>query len=138
MTRRFTILTKRTAMNTTLSPTDTTVSREPVENVHRPQFRIKEGEDGTVVQIALPGVRKEGLKLTLLESNLRIEADRNSEVPENWKIHRDPGAIRRYGLDIHLTSRLDGTKTTASFESGVLTLQVPVREEAKPRQIQVN
>ena len=125
-------------MNTTLNPTDTTPARPQVENVHRPQFRIKEGEDGTIVQIALPGVRKENLKLTLLESSLRIEADRNNEVPENWKVHRDPGAIERYGLDIHLTSRLDGTKTTAAFESGVLTLQVPVREEAKPRQIQVN
>lgn len=125
-------------MNATFNPTDTAASREPVENVHRPQFRIKEGEDGTVVQIALPGVRKENLQLTLLESNLRIEADRTNEVPETWKIHRDPGAITRYGLDIHLTSRLDGTKTIASFESGVLALQVPVREEAKPRQIQVN
>ncbi|MEY3894768.1 MAG: hypothetical protein RLZZ214_287, partial [Verrucomicrobiota bacterium] len=67
-----------------------------------------------------------------------IEADRLNEVPENWKIHRDPGAIQRYGLDIHLTSRLDGSKTTAAFDAGVLTLQVPVCEEAKPRQIQIN
>ena len=125
-------------MNTTLSPTGTTPVREPAENVQRPQFRIKEGEDGTIVQVALPGVRKEDLKLTLLESNLRIEANRNNEVPENWKTHRDPGAIRRYGLDIHLTSRLDGTKTTAGYDAGVLTLQVPVREEAKARQIQIN
>lgn len=138
MIHRLTIRTKPTLMNATINPTDTTPAREQMENVHRPQFRIKEGEDGTTVQIALPGVRKEDLKLTLLEANLRIEADRINEVPENWKIHRDPGAIRRYGLDIHLTSRLDGSKATATFDAGVLTLQVPVREEAKPRQIQIN
>ena len=80
-------------MNTTLNPTETTLRPPQMENVHRPQFRIKEGEEGTTVQIALPGVRKENLKLTLLESNLRIEADRTNEVPENWKVHRDPGAI---------------------------------------------
>lgn len=138
MIRNLTIATKPTDMNATLSPTDTTSAREQVDNIHRPQFRIKEGEDGTTVQIALPGVRKEDLKLTLLEANLRIEADRINEVPENWKIHRDPGAIRRYGLDIHLTPRLDGSKATAAFDAGVLTLQVPVREEAKPRQIQIS
>jgi HSP20 family protein len=125
-------------MNATTHPTETTVSTELAEVVHRPQFRIKETEDGTTVQIALPGVRKENLKLTLLESNLRIEADRNPEIPENWKTHRDPGSIRRYGLDIHLTPRLDGTKTSASLESGILSLRVPVREEAKPRQIEVS
>lgn len=124
-------------MNATPS-TETAPSRELTDMVRRPQFLIKENEDGTRVQVALPGVRKEDLKLTLLETNLRIEAERNQEVPENWKTHRDPGSIRRYGLDIHLTSRLDGTRTTASLESGVLTLQVPVHEEAKPRQIQVN
>ena len=125
-------------MNATLSPTDTSASREPVENVHRPQFRIKEGEDGTVVQIALPGVRKEDLKLTLLESNLRIEADRNNEVPENWKIHRDPEPSGATASTSTSPRGSTATQATASFESGVLTLQVPVREEAKPRQIQVN
>lgn len=124
-------------MNSTQS-VETAPNNDACETVHRPQFRIHENESGTTVQIALPGVRKDSLKLTLLETNLRIEAERSQEIPENWKTHRDPGVIRRYGLDIHLTSRLDGSKTTASFESGVLALQVPVREEAKPRQIPVN
>jgi HSP20 family protein len=111
-------------MNACNCPTETAPTKEQNETIHRPQFRINEDANGTSVHVALPGVRKEDLKLTLHESSLRIEAKRD--------------AARRYALDLRLSSRLDGTKTTASLDSGVLTLLVPVREEAKPRQIAVN
>ena len=119
-------------------PTETAPTVDQSEPIHRPQFRSQEDESGATLQIALPGVRKEDLNLTLHESRLCIEAKRRDETPENWKTHRDSGSPRRYGLDLRLTSRLDGTKTTAKLDAGVLTLQVPVREEAKPRQIAVN
>ncbi len=125
-------------MNACHNPTVTAPAREPNETIHRPQFRITDHADGTTVSIALPGVRKEDLKLTLLESSLRVEANRHDEVPENWKTHRDTDSVRRYGLDLRLGSQLDGTRTTASLDAGVLKLQVPIREEAKPRQIPVN
>lgn len=108
------------------------------ETIHRPQFRIQESDSGTQVHIALPGVRKEDLKLTLLEASLKIEAKRNQETPPDWKTHRDPGQIQRYGLTLRLSPRLDGTHTTATLEAGVLTLLVALREESKPRQIHVN
>jgi HSP20 family protein len=110
----------------------------PTETATRPQFRTREDENGATLQIALPGVRKEDVKLTLHESSLRIEATRGDAVPEGWKTHRDTAKIQSYGLDVRLTSRLDGTKATAALDAGVLTLQVPLREEAKPRQIAVN
>ncbi len=114
-------------MNACNCPTEAAPSTDRDETIHRPQFRLNEDVNGASVHIALPGVRKEDLKLTLHESSLRIEATR-----------RDTDPARRYGLDLRLTTRLDGTKTTASLDSGVLTLQVPVREESKPRQIAVN
>lgn len=110
----------------------------PTEAVTRPQYRVQKDENGATLQVALPGVRKEDVKLTLLESSLRIEATRGDAVPEDWKTHRDSGAIQRYALDLRLASRLDGTKTTAAIDAGILTLQVPLREESKPRQIAVN
>lgn len=118
--------------------TATAATQPANETIHRPQFHTNEDENGAAVRIALPGVRKEDVKLTLHESNLRVEATRGDTVPAEWKTLRDSGSATRYGLDLRLTRRLDGTKTTATFEAGVLTLQVPLREEAKPRQIEVN
>lgn len=114
-------------MNTCQCPTETAPSKELNETIHRPQFRIHEDANGPNISIALPGVRKEDLKLTLHESSLRIEAPR-----------RDADSPKHYRLALRLTARLDGTKTTATLDAGVLTLLVPVRDEAKPRQIAVN
>lgn len=108
------------------------------ETVSRPQYRVTQDEDGAKLQVALPGVRKEDVKLTLHESNLEIEARRADTVPDEWKTHRPGHPARRYALQLRLTRRLDGTQTSAAFEAGVLTLTVPLREEAKPREIAVN
>jgi HSP20 family protein len=110
---------------------------EQEEAFIRPHFRSQEDEEGATLLVALPGVKKEDLRLTLHESDLRIEAKRSDEVPEDWRTHRDSGANCQYRLNVHLTSRFDGTNSAASLEAGILTLQVPVREEAKPRQISV-
>ena len=125
-------------MNTCNTNTEVAPAREKDETIHRPQFHTAEDENGATLHIALPGVRKDDLKLTLLESRLRIDAKRSDEVPEAWQTRRDTGAVSRYGLEIRLTPRLDGTRATASLEDGVLRLHVPVREEAKPKQIEVN
>lgn len=124
---------------TTCNPaTEVRPAAEPKEILTQPRFRTTETEDGVTLHVALPAVSKEDLKLTLLESNLRIEARRTDAVPDAWKTHRDNGVARGYRLDVRLSSRFDGSRATAALEAGVLTLSVPVREEAKPRQIQVN
>lgn len=125
-------------MNTCHSPTETITSGDASDVIKRPQFQIKESDTGTQVLVALPGVRKEDLKLTLQERSLQIEAVRDQEIPEVWKTHRDLEPIRRYGLTLRLAPKLDGSRTTAIFEAGVLTLQIPLSELAKSRQIHVN
>lgn len=125
-------------MNSSSCPAETTPSQETTATTVRPQFRTQENPTGATIQVALPGVKKEDVKLTLHESRLQIEGVREDTVPSEWKTHRQPAAVSRYELAIQLTSRLDGTKATAAFTDGVLTLQVPVREDALPRQIAVN
>ena len=125
-------------MTTCNCPTETAQSTEQNEMVIRPRFNTRVDENGVTLHIALPAVLKEDLKLTLHESNLKIEARRADAIPETWKTHRGNGPVFRYGMDIRLTRRFDGTKATATLDSGVLTLRVPIREEAKPRQIEVN
>jgi HSP20 family protein len=116
--------------SSTLSPTEDQLTQSP-------RFQTQEDESGVRLQVALPGVRKEDLRLTLKESFLSIEATRSDEVPENWKTHRDSNPARRYALNVRLTDRLDGRHASANYDAGILNLQVPLSEEAKPRQIAV-
>jgi HSP20 family protein len=125
-------------MNTSMTPTDTAPVSEPQNDIiQRPYFHAEEDENGASLQVALPGVRKEDLKLTFHESSLMIEGKRSDGIPDNWKTLRDTNPATSYGLNIRLTSRLDGTQTSASFEQGILTLKVPISEDAKPRMIEV-
>jgi HSP20 family protein len=106
--------------------------------VLRPLVTHQEDETGIRVQVALPGVRKEDLRISLHEANLQIAAARREEIPEDWKTHRESGGPIRYELNARLTNRLDGTRIEAALEDGVLTLLVPLREEARPREITIS
>lgn len=123
-------------MNTCNCPSETATQAKSA--VVRPRFQTTENENGAVLTVALPGVRKEDLKLTLLESDLKIEATRTEAAGENWKSLREAATPAGYALNVRLNRRFDGTKSEATLDNGILTLRVPLREEAKPRQIAVN
>lgn len=121
-------------MNTTLS--SATEATTPL--FQKPAFKTFEDENETRVLIALPGVAKENLKLTLNQAVLQIEAKRRSSIEEKQDDHAKSTKDLVYALSLQLSNRLDGTKVEASLTNGVLTLNIPCREEAKPRDIFVN
>jgi len=116
-----------------------TLSNEPKNTVsQQPAFTINEGENGAQLQVALPGVRKDAIKLALKQSVLQIDADRDNAVPEDWKTHSGAARNVSYQLQVRLASKLNGDNVKATFENGILTLDIPIREDAKPREIFVN
>jgi len=131
-------------MNTTDNESIQTTSQPGSEHedrpvvIQRPLVTSHEDESGVRLQLALPGVRKEDLRISLHESNLQIAAPRRDETPQGCKTHRNGGGPLRYELNARLTNRLDGSKIDAALEDGVLTLRIPLREEAKPREIQIS
>ena len=106
--------------------------------VHQPAFTTREDETGVHLQIALPGVTKENIKLTIKDAVLQIGAKRVTETPDDWKSHTPAPKEISYQLQARLTPKLDGGNVRASLENGILTLDVPIREEAKAREILVN
>lgn len=115
------------------------ISTEPTKaTTLKPAFTTRQDETGVHLQVALPGVRKEDLKLTLNQSVLQLEATRSNAVPEEWKTHSGYTEDVVYTLHVRLTSKLDGSNAKAALDNGVLTLDIPLHEEAKPREIYVN
>jgi len=113
-------------------------TKDTQTSVQRPAFTTREDDTGATLQVALPGVRKEDLKLTLNQSVLQLEATRTTETPADWKTHSNHPKKVSYELGFRLDAKLDGGKVQATLENGVLTLHIPVREEAKARDILVN
>jgi len=103
-----------------------------------PPLDIYETDDRFVVSVELPGVDPDSVDVSVEDSTLTIQGERRfqSEVSEE-SFHR---VERRYGQfvrSLSLPSTANAEAITASFDKGVLTIEVPKMEQAKPRKITV-
>ena len=103
-----------------------------------PALDVHQTPDDIVVTAALPGIDPEEVDITLTGQTLVIRG----EFKADEKITRDQYLYRerRFGSFsrlLQLPVRVEGDKTEATFQHGVLTLRIPKADEVKPRQIQI-
>ena len=95
--------------------------------------------DALVVEAALPGVKPDDVDITLTGDTLTISAtsaeERSSEDQGVLYQEIRRGAVSR---SLTLPENLKADQAAASFENGILRLQIPRAEEAKPRQIRIS
>src|SRR3954465_4883270 len=101
-----------------------------------PMDAWREG-DTFVVEFDLPGVNPDGIDLDVERNVVTVRAQRpvmdNSR--EMLASERPRGVFSR---QLVLGDSLDTEHIAASYESGVLTLRIPVAEQAKPRKITIS
>ena len=110
------------------------VTRQP-ERYAVPLVDIYEEEDKLVVLADLPGVKRDGLSVQVEQGILTIEG----------RVQRDtPGTVltREFTLvpffrQFRITEAIDTEKIRASLKNGVLRLELPKAEAARPRKIPV-
>lgn len=99
---------------------------------------VVEKEDAFVVQASLPGVKPEDVDVTFSNNTLTIKGEvRSDEEKEDSRYHLRE---RRFGLfsrSITLPRGINGEAIQASYNAGVLTLNLPKHEEIKPRRIEI-
>ncbi|NNF08782.1 MAG: Hsp20/alpha crystallin family protein [Acidimicrobiia bacterium] len=96
-----------------------------------------EKEGVYTLKFDLPGVEPDHVDLTVDSGVLRVTVDRKMEDTEgaNWLLReRATGTTSR---EIRLGNRLDSTAVEASYDQGVLTVTLPIKEEAKPRRVSI-
>ena len=92
-----------------------------------------------VLKAEPPGIAREDIDLRV-ENNtltLRGERKRDAEVKQE-QYHRIERVYGQFSRTFTLPPTVDSEKINAEFKNGVLTVSLPLREEAKPRQIQVS
>jgi HSP20 family protein len=103
-----------------------------------PALDVYETEDRFVAKLELPGIDPGAVDVSVEDSTLIISGKREfeSEVNEEdyHRIERRYGAFTR---SIGLPQTADTEKVEASFDKGVLTVEVPKIEKAKPKKITV-
>jgi HSP20 family protein len=104
-----------------------------------PAVDIYETEHELVVKADIPEIKPEELDIRVENNILTIRGERKFEekVSENnyLRVERSYGSFSR---SFSLANTVDAEAIKADYMNGVLTLSIPKREEAKPKQIKVN
>lgn len=103
-----------------------------------PAADVVETEAAFRVVLDLPGLEAKDLQIQVENDTLTVQAERRlSEPGKDETVHRSERTAGTYFRSFSLPKTVDATKVEAKYESGVLTVTLPKREEAKPRTIQV-
>ena len=104
-----------------------------------PAVDIYEQEGNIVLKAELPGVDPKAVDIRLENNTLTLRGERklDNEVKED-NYHRVERSYGSFSRAFTLPTVVDQGNIKAEFKDGVLKLTLPKREEAKPRQIQIN
>ena len=92
-----------------------------------------------VIKAELPEMKREDINVTFEHNVLTLTGDRKTDVDaDNGAYHRNERFSGKFTRSFTLPVTVDGNRITAAYKDGVLTIRVPQREEAKPRQIAVD
>ena len=97
------------------------------------------GDHELVLKAEVPDMRREDIDITVENFVLTIKGEKkvSTDVKDEQYHHTE----RRYGAfarSFSLPQTVDAGKVSADYKDGVLTVRLPLREEAKPRQIKVD
>jgi HSP20 family protein len=101
-----------------------------------PAGDIEETDDAYIVELEVPGVRKEDVNIELRDNEVRISGE-IKEKERTGVLRRRNRRAGQFQYLVTLPSDIDPDKVNASLHDGVLTVRLGKSAASKPRQIQV-
>ncbi|WP_432876972.1 Hsp20/alpha crystallin family protein [Kribbella sp. CA-245084] len=94
--------------------------------------------DQYVVAFDLPGIAADAIDLDVERNVLTVKAERRPpEVGEDVEMQVSERPLGVFSRQVLLGDTLDPDRIEASYDGGVLTLRIPIAEQAKPRKIAI-
>ncbi len=95
--------------------------------------------DEFVVQFDLPGVSPDAIELQVERNVLTVKAERRPRVHDDQvEMQLSERPLGVFSRQLFLGDTLDTEHIAADYDTGVLTLRIPVAEKAKPRKIEIH
>jgi HSP20 family protein len=104
-----------------------------------PDVDIVEDKDRIDVQVDLPGMEKDDIKVSVEDNILTLKGERKSFKEEKEKTyHQVERTYGKFTRSFSLPSTVDGSKIKANYKNGVLKIELPKTEAVKPKEIPVS
>jgi len=101
-----------------------------------PMDAYREGDHFTV-HFDLPGVDPSSIELTVDRNVLTVRAERKWSRAEGTEVVASERVQGTFTRQLFLGESLDANRIEAEYDNGVLTVHIPVAEQAKPRRIEI-
>jgi len=96
------------------------------------------GSHELIIKAELPDMNKDEIEITVENNSLTLRGEKKMDSSiKDEHCHRIERAYGVFSRSFSLPPTVDSAKVSADYKNGVLTITLPVREEAKPKQIQV-
>ncbi len=102
-----------------------------------PPVDVAETQEKILVRAEVPGLRQEDIQVEFENGLLTIRGERKLEKVEGVTWHRVERIYGNFSRSFTLPRTVDPERIAASYREGILEIEVPKREEAKPKQIRI-
>jgi HSP20 family protein len=126
--------------------------QEALENAHRqpsswftsglagrgafPPVNVLRDDSGCVVKFEVPGLAADDISIQSQGNTLTVTGKRSNEAAPGT-LHRNERWSGEFKRSLELPREFQASAATADYRNGVLSIRVPLREDAKPKQISV-
>ena len=102
-----------------------------------PSINIKENEEAFIVDVAAPGFDKDDFNIELNHDVLTISSEikEESESKEGEKFTRKEFSYKSFKRSFTLPELVEDENISATYKNGILSINIPKKEEAKPKPI---
>ena len=103
-----------------------------------PALDVSETKDKVLVKVELPGIDPKDIEVSVQGDVLTIKGERKQEKEDKEEdYHRIERIYGSFCRTLRLPTIAETAKVTATYKDGVLKLEVPKKEEAKAKKIEV-
>jgi HSP20 family protein len=100
---------------------------------------IWEEKDNIFVKMALPGIKKDDIKITINEDNISIKGEaKEEEKDDKERKYYFRSMESAFEQSFNLPTKVNPDKVDAQFKDGVLKIKLPKADEVKPREIEIH
>ena len=92
-------------------------------------FQVRSSEDGWIVEVPMPGIDPNDVRLEVAGSTLSIQAEAPRDVKD--------APVARYEQSLTVPQFVDLDKLSATHRHGMLRLALPIKDSVKPRRIEI-
>lgn len=114
-------------------------SRTQFFNVWAPALDVFEDRDNLIVNLEVPGMKREDFEIALHNGVLSVSGERRFEEKRQkasgYRTERFEGRFQR---SVSLPKAVQSDKVKAAYKDGILTITLPLADEARPKQIVVS